>query len=97
MKNIDKTKKPDATRTKRTWLKDVDYKNGGLISDNKKKMNVAKKEKDTAATAEKTSAEPAPKKKKSNFLSSKHKEEHDNIFSKKFKANKFEDRRKKKK
>jgi hypothetical protein len=96
MKNVDKKgKKSDTPRTKRTWLKDVDYKNGGLISENKKKMKTAKREK---AEAEKNDTEgPAPKKKKTTFLSSKHKEEHDNIFSKKFKANKFEDKRKRKK
>lgn len=97
LKAGDKKKKTDKTMIKRTWLKNVDYKNGGLISDNKKKLADDKKAKKKKDANEEGAEEAAPKKRKSNFLSSKHKEEHDNIFSKKFKSNKFEDKRRKKK
>jgi hypothetical protein len=90
-----------ALGSKRTWLANVDYKNGGLISENKKKEKEAKKIgiQKNQGEIEANDNEPAAgqKKRKSNFLSSKHKDEHDNIFSKKFKSNKFEDKRKKRK
>ena len=74
-----------------------------MISENKKKEIEAKKKeigiKKNQSEIEANDNEPAAgqKKRKSNFLSGKHKEEHDNIFSKKFKSNKFEDKRRQKK
>ena len=102
-KQIQKKSKADGAVIKRTWLKDVDYKNGGLLSENKKKLSEKKanakrnQNENEINDNEPDMQEPKQKKKKSNFLSKSHKEEHDNIFSKKFKQNKFEDKRRKKK
>ena len=88
-----KSKKLETTSLKRTWLTNVDYKNGGLLSD--KKKNSKQHSKDTSNDVDDESF--LPKKKKSKFLSKFHREEHDNIFSKKFKQNKLTvDKRKKK-
>lgn len=96
-------KKSDSTSLKRTWLQGVDYKNGGLLADNKKKAQELKRAKKTSSKdkengdGDEESEAPVVKKKKSNFLSRKHKAEHNDIFSKKFKSNKFEDKRRQKK
>ena len=74
---------------KRIWLENVDYKNGGLLSDKKKttkKLRTSTEE--GSESSEKT-------KKKSKFLTKFHREQHDNIFSKKFKQNKLENSSKK--
>ena len=75
-------------------MPNVDYKNGGLLSDKKKsvKKSFGKKADNNA------DEENAPKRvKKTKFLSKHHKEQHDNIFSKKFKNNSLNiDKRKKK-
>ena len=103
-KQIQKKSKADGAVIKRTWLKDVDYKNGGLLSENKKKLSEEKKkakakrnQNENEINDNEPDMQEPKKKKKSNFLSKAHKEEHDNIFSKKFKQNKFEDKRRKKK
>lgn len=69
------------------------------MSDNKKKLKDAKrngKKKDEPGSNE-SEVQAKSTKRKTGFLTSKHKEEHDNIFSKKFKSNKFEDKRRRKK
>ena len=65
---------------KRTWLTNVDYKTGGLISDKKKtsKKMGASHSGDTDKTDKKKAT-------KTKILSKHHKEQHDNIISKKFK------------
>ena len=87
-----KSKDLDKLSNKRTWLTNVDYKNGGLLTDKKKKATT-----NTVEPAEGNEEAEKPKK-KSKFLSKFHREEHDNIFSKKFKQNKMTvDKRKKNK
>ncbi len=68
---------------KRTWLTNVDYKNGGLLTDKKSRPKSFGNKK-TDETGEENNGK---KGKKSKFLSKHHKEQHDNIFSKKFKNN----------
>ncbi len=91
--NKEKKNKKDANsqKTKRTWLKNVDYKNGGLLSDNKKKLKKKttnnKNEQENNDHDDNDSSKKS--KKKAKFLSKFHREQHDNIFSKKFKQNKL--------
>lgn len=79
----------DGASKKRIWLDNVDYRNGGLLSDKKKKTKLLK-----TGTSEEGSESSEKTKKKSKFLSKFHREQHDNIFSKKFKQNKVENSKK---
>ena len=87
-------KDANSQTNKRTWLKNVDYKNGGLLSDNKMKLKKKKNNNKNEQENDDDDSSSKKPKKKAKFLSKSHREQHDNIFSKKFKQNKLKQNKK---